>query len=118
MQIDVIIATYNRASLLGRSVESILDAPRDPRFDFVITLVDNRSNDETPQVIAHLIETAQGRVRGLYEPRPGKSHAVNTGIAVTTGDVLVFADDDQVMSPGWLAAIHRTLQEDFDFVSG
>src|SRR5262245_18321198 len=117
MLIDVLIATHNRAAMLDRCVRSILDASIEPQFDFVITIIDNNCSDRTAQVIAGLVEGSRGRVHCEYEPRLGKSFAINTGLAVTSGDVIAFADDDQVMGDGWLRAIYRAIIEGYDFVS-
>jgi len=38
----------------------------------------------------------------LFEPKPGKSHALNAGIREARGDVLAFMDDDVVVEPAWL----------------
>jgi glycosyltransferase involved in cell wall biosynthesis len=43
--------------------------------------------------------------RLLFEPEPGKSHALNTGVAACRGDAIAFTDDDALPAPGWLAAI-------------
>jgi len=118
MRIDVIIATYNRAALLERAVRSVLDARRRPEFDFEIMVVDNNSADGTREAVARLAEESNGRVRYLFEPRQGKSYAVNTGVAATEGDVIAFADDDQVMDGEWLCAVYQAFAGGFDYVTG
>lgn len=118
IEIDVIIATRNRARLLDRCLRSILTAATAPEFDCAISVVDNDSADETRQVITRFARESGGRVLALSEKRLGKSFAVNTGIAATSGDVIAFMDDDQVAGPDWLRAIHRAFDEGFDFVSG
>jgi glycosyltransferase involved in cell wall biosynthesis len=121
MQIDVIVATYNRAALLERAVLSILKSGlsrRNSLFDFTITVVDNNSSDGTPNVVARLSEVWGDRVRYLFEPRQGKSYALNTGISATKGDVIAFADDDQVMDDEWLCAIYQAIADGYDYVTG
>jgi glucosyl-dolichyl phosphate glucuronosyltransferase len=44
-------------------------------------------------------------VRLLHESRPGKSHAVNRGVARASGDILLFTDDDVVPGRGWVTAL-------------
>src|SRR5262249_33128715 len=63
-------------------------------------------------------QESNGLVRYLFEPRQGKSYAVNTAIAATNGDVIAFADDDQVMDGEWLCAIYRAFADGFDYVTG
>src|SRR5262245_24250392 len=118
MRIDVIIATYNRAALLERAARSVLAARRLPEFDFTITIADNNSTDNTREVVARLAQESNGLVRYLFEPRQGKSYAVNTAIAAAIGDVIAFADDDQVMDGEWLCAIYRAFADGFDYVTG
>jgi glycosyltransferase involved in cell wall biosynthesis len=118
MRIDVIIATHNRAALLERAVRSVLACRRDPQFDFTILVIDNNSTDATREAVARLAEESAGRVRYLFEPRQGKSYAVNSGVAATDGEVIAFADDDQVMDGEWLVAIHQAITEGFDYVTG
>src|SRR5262245_5179974 len=118
MRIDVIIATYNRAALLDRAARSVLAARRLPEFDFTITVVDNNSTDGTRDVAARLVRESKGLVRYLFEPRQGKSYAVNAAIAATEGDVIAFADDDQVMDGEWLCAIYQAFTDGFNYVTG
>lgn len=118
MRIDVIIPTHNRAALLERAVRSVLAARREPEFDFTITVVDNNSTDATREVVARLAEESKGRARYLFEPRQGKSYAVNAGVVATDGDVIAFADDDQVMDAEWLCAIYRAFADGFDYATG
>ena len=45
----------------------------------------------------------------IFEPRVGKSHALNTAIARCRGSVVAFTDDDAAPRPGWLAALVEPL---------
>lgn len=62
--------------------------------------MDNGSTDDTPSVAARYA----GRLplRYVCEPRPGKSHAVNTGLELAAGDLILFTDDDILPKPDWL----------------
>jgi len=46
-------------------------------------------------------------VRYLTEPRPGISHARNTGVAAA-GDLIAFIDDDNIPASNWLAMLLQT----------
>ncbi len=112
MRMDVIIATYNRAGSLERAVRSILAASRAPQSDFVITVADNNSTDATSEIVSRLAEESNGRVRYLYEPRQGKSYALNTAVAASDGDLIVFTDDDIQAGEDWLGEIYREFATD------
>jgi GT2 family glycosyltransferase len=53
----------------------------------------------------------------LTEGRPGKSHALNTGIAAAEGSCLVFLDADDRVAPGYLQAMSDGLDR-HEMVSG
>jgi cellulose synthase/poly-beta-1,6-N-acetylglucosamine synthase-like glycosyltransferase len=44
-----------------------------------------------------------------FEPRVGKSHALNRGVALCRGEVIAFTDDDALPQPSWLARISAPL---------
>jgi glucosyl-dolichyl phosphate glucuronosyltransferase len=72
--------------------------------DYEVLVVDNRSNDDTREVV----EAARRqfhRVRYLYEERLGLSIARNVGVAQTAGEIVSFVDDDAVASPDFVKEI-------------
>jgi glycosyltransferase involved in cell wall biosynthesis len=77
--------------------------------DSEILVVDNNSRDRTPEVVEEFCRRHPERVRYLFEPQPGKSHALNTGIRAARGEVLAFVDDDVTVEPGWLEKLTRPL---------
>jgi glycosyltransferase involved in cell wall biosynthesis len=70
--------------------------------EWQVLVVDNNSKDQTRDVIEQFCRRYHGRLRYLFEPQPGKSFALTSGIREATGDVLVFVDDDVVVEPDWL----------------
>ena len=97
-KVSVIIATYNRAALLPRAVNSILAQTYQ---DFELLIVDDGSTDDTPQVIGGFSDP---RVRPLrHEANRGLSASRNTGIGEARGEYLAFLDDDDEFTPTSLA---------------
>jgi glycosyltransferase involved in cell wall biosynthesis len=114
--ITVVIATRNRAALL-RETLAALAAQTDPGCPFEIIVADNGSTDDTAAVVA--AAAASAPVLYIHEPRPGKSHALNTAVARARGDLLVLTDDDVLPSARWLAAYARTFADPaVDFAAG
>ncbi len=109
VDISVVISTYNRAAVLPRALQSLVDQDLDPsRYEVVV--VDNNSTDQTRSVIEHF--TAQSpRVTYAFEPRQGVSYGRNTGISLTTAPIIAFTDADVRVSPNGLSTILTTLAD-------
>jgi GT2 family glycosyltransferase len=68
-------------------------------------VVDNRSTDDTKKVIEDFAKTAPVPVKYVWEPRQGCSHARNAGFQQSSGEIVVFLDDDCHPTPDWLQLI-------------
>lgn len=99
--ITVLIATRNRAAILGRVLDAYT-AVSPPINGWELILVDNGSTDHTPEMVQQF--TGRLPLRYLVELNVGKSYAVNTGLSRAAGDLIVFSDDDILPSPQWLVA--------------
>jgi glycosyltransferase involved in cell wall biosynthesis len=119
MQLDVIVPTYNRQELLRRTLDSLLAAGVPRGLSVRVTVVDNNSKDGTKQVVEEQMEKFEGRLAYLFEGRPGKSYALNTGIAATTGQLVGMIDDDEEIDVGWYARVEKAFSDDeVDFIGG
>lgn len=102
--ISVVIATYNRATFLPETLESILAQ----RFqDFELIVVDDGSSDNTRQVV----ESYGARVRYLHQPNRGPSAARNVGVAHAKAPWIAFQDSDDLSLPAHLESLYRYVQE-------
>jgi glycosyltransferase involved in cell wall biosynthesis len=121
-QVDatVLICTYNRAAYLGRTLDSLASMPPNPGFSWDLLVVDNNSSDETRAAVQSRIASFPVPLRYLFEPRQGKSNALNTGMSAAQARVIVFTDDDVEVGPGWIDAAVRPLLErsDIDYTGG
>jgi glycosyltransferase involved in cell wall biosynthesis len=119
MRLDVIIPTHNRAALLTRALDSLLSAERPGGLDVDVTVVDNRSTDDTRQIVESVSPRFAGRLHYVYEPKPGRSHALNGGIAATSGDLVGMIDDDEEVDRAWLQTIASAFVDPAtDFIGG
>jgi glucosyl-dolichyl phosphate glucuronosyltransferase len=107
----ILIATYNRAALLDRTLDSIrrLRMPRDRRWEVVV--VDNNSTDRTQEVVVRHARDFPVSLRYLRETRQGRSSALNAGIGAARGAVIAMTDDDVIVDERWLDAACETLLE-------
>lgn len=119
MQLDVIIPTHNRARMLGATLESLLEAEVPPGLGVRITVVDNNSKDATRRTVESYAQRFEGRLSYVFEGRQGRSFALNTGIASSSGDLVGMIDDDEEVDRSWYAAIQSVFSHGaIDFIGG
>jgi glycosyltransferase involved in cell wall biosynthesis len=107
--VSVIIPTYNRAALVGRAIESVLNQTY-PHKQIIV--VDDGSTDHT----AAIVDGYPG-VQYVYRSNGGQAAARTTGLDVATGGYIASLDSDDVWEPEFLATCIRTLEEEqLDFV--
>jgi glycosyltransferase involved in cell wall biosynthesis len=102
MNITVILCTYNRSGSLARALESIAAQTVPAEIKWEVLVVDNNSKDQTRALVEEFCLKHPDRFRYLFEPQPGKSYALNTGIREARGKILAFIDDDVSAEPTWL----------------
>jgi len=96
MLFSVVIPTYNRASLLSETLESVW---RQTFTDFEVIVVDDGSSDKTLEYLASL----GNKVCVLTQKNLGPGAARNRGAKEAVGDYLAFLDSDDVWFPWTLA---------------
>ena len=92
-RVTVVLPTYNRADLLPRAINSVLDQTFE---DFELIVVDDASEDETPEVVDSFDDERIVFIRH-EENKYGK--AWNTGIENAEGEYITFIDDDDEWYP-------------------
>lgn len=102
MKITVILCTYNRCVSLENALNSVVASKLPESTEWEVLVVDNNSRDKTQMVVEEFSRRHPGRFRYVFESRPGKSHALNTGIQEAYGEVLAFMDDDVTVDSAWL----------------
>jgi glycosyltransferase involved in cell wall biosynthesis len=100
---SVVIPTYNRASKVVRTVESVLAQTYQ---DFEILVVDDGSTDNTAEVL----KPFQPRIRYYRTANQGASTARNEGISHATGRYIAFLDADDRWLPEMLEKSAQTIQ--------
>jgi glycosyltransferase involved in cell wall biosynthesis len=109
MKITVILCTYNRCGELTKALSSVTASTLPNSTEWEVLVVDNNSTDQTAHVVEEFSRRYPGRVRYLFEPRPGKSNALNAGIQEARGDILAFMDDDVTVDSTWLKNLTANL---------
>ena len=112
VDITVILCTYNRREDLAGALQSIALSQVAKAVTWEVLVVDNNSTDQTRNLVEGFCRQYPEHFRYLFEPKPGKSYALNAGIANARGEVLAFVDDDVTVEPTWLQNLTAELMND------
>ena len=119
LAVSVIVATHNRAPQLRQTLEALIAQETPESLAWEILVVDNGSTDSTLEVFRTMAMLAPGRLRYVFEPRLGKSQALNAGLAVARGGVIALTDDDVSPAADWVATAATVLDtRDVDGAGG
>ncbi len=107
--LTLLICTHNRARLLKRTLD-YLNAASFPDGSRIL-VVANACRDDTIAVLERCRERMKVPLDFLEEPRPGKSHALNTGLAAVDSGIVAFVDDDHRVDPSYPLAVADAFQK-------
>lgn len=91
-EVSVIIPTYNRATLLPRAIDSVLNQTY---RDFELLVIDDGSTDHTPGIIKQYM----GKLTYIRQNHRGVAAARNLGIKSSNGKWIAFLDSDDYWLP-------------------
>jgi glycosyltransferase involved in cell wall biosynthesis len=109
MKISVIIAAYNAAATIERTVRSVL-AQTHPADEIIV--VDDGSGDNTAEIAGGIDK----RIQVIRQANAGSSVARNTGIEAASGDWIAFLDADDEWFPEKLRLQEALLRANPDLV--
>jgi len=112
-KISVIIPAYNRAKVIGITVNSLINQTL-PKDKYEIIVVDNNSTDNTKQEIEKIIQANKNgaEVRYFLEKNQGVHFARNRGAKEAKNDILYFTDDDMLAEPDALQELLKVFSID------
>jgi glycosyltransferase involved in cell wall biosynthesis len=94
IKFSVIIPTFNRATLIPMTLNSILEQTC---FQFEVIVVDDGSTDNTHEAVRPYL--ADKRVQYFCKENSERGAARNFGISKSTGDYITFLDSDDIFLP-------------------
>lgn len=107
--ISIIIPTFNRASILSKSIESAINQTYPNKEIFV---VDDGSTDETKDLVS-----SYAGIHYIYKENGGQATARNAALKISKGDYIASLDSDDIWNPDFLQRSVEILEnENLDFV--
>jgi glycosyltransferase involved in cell wall biosynthesis len=109
--ISIVIPTYNRADLIAKAIQSVLDQTYQ---NWELIIVDNHSDDGTKEVIDSFKDP---RISMLLLPRTGSVAASrNMGARHSKGDWVSFLDSDDWWFTTKLSTVCEVIQKNPDLI--
>lgn len=103
--ISIIIPTRNRCHFLKDAIDSIY-ANEFPIEKYEVIVVDNNSSDETKKICDSL-KLGHQNLFYSFEPRNGLLFGRHKGLEESQGNILIFIDDDVLVSKKWLESYEK-----------
>ncbi|MCX8038144.1 MAG: glycosyltransferase [Candidatus Sumerlaeia bacterium] len=113
LRLSVVICTKDRPESLAQTLETLWRQTRLP--DELVIVDDGRL---APELVATITAAASMRgVRFSYcnkSDRPGLARSRKAGIAQSSGDIILFLDDDVLLDANYIAGIMKVYESDAD----
>ncbi len=103
--VSVIIPTYNRATILPRAINSVLNQSYS---HFELLVVDDGSADNTATVVSNFLDN---RIIYVYQRNSGVCAARNKGASEASGEYLIFLDSDDYLLKDCLTIFAQAIGE-------
>jgi GT2 family glycosyltransferase len=100
---SIIILTYNNLDYTRQCLESISAKTAYPSYEIII--VDNASTDGTVEFLQDYAASHPNFQLVLNGENRGFATGNNQGIAASTGEYIVFLNNDTVVTQGWLSGL-------------
>ena len=102
--VSIIVPAYNEELVVGQTVRSLLNSDYQ---NYEVIVVDDGSQDNTSKVVQDAFGN-DSRVRLLTLANAGKAAALNTGLTLARGEIIVALDADTLFAPQTVGALaHR-----------
>jgi Glycosyl transferase family 2 len=103
--VAVIIPTLRRPDGLRDALRSVFAQRSVGDRVAQVVVVDNDPTGSARDLVGRLQAETPWPLTYVHAPVPGVATARNAGLAATQAPLIAFLDDDEVASPGWLAAL-------------
>ena len=97
--VSIVMAVKNGENVLERRLKNFLDLDY-PKDKLQIIAVSDGSTDRTNEILNEFVANSPGIIKSvIYSPSYGKPYALNKGVSIATGEIILFADSRQIFEP-------------------
>ncbi|HDY7456571.1 TPA: glycosyltransferase [Vibrio vulnificus] len=101
-RLSIGVCTYNRVDIINDCIGAILSSVSNSEIanssDVELIVIDNNSTDGTSEVLKSSCDFLYGNFKYILEEKQGLSHARNRFLEESRGELLLFLDDDALLS--------------------
>lgn len=106
---SIVVLTYNNLDYTQQCLDSIYAKTVYPNYEVIV--VDNASTDGTPEYLQSFAATHPNVRVVLNGENRGFSAGNNQGVEASSGEYIVFLNNDTVVTSGWLSGLISHLRD-------
>jgi len=110
--VTIVMPTRNRASIISRAIQSVLDQTHS---NFELLIIDDGSTDETRHVVSGFLDDSRVSIKTIKYS--GVSIARNTGLDMSAGQFIAYLDSDNFWESNFLRVMISFLIKEDLFAS-
>jgi cellulose synthase/poly-beta-1,6-N-acetylglucosamine synthase-like glycosyltransferase len=107
---SIVVITYNNATTIEECLRSLIDQTYSNKE--IIVVYDEASNDGTKEVLKPLVNSYKDVLRLISVPHKGRSYSRNIGWKNSRGEIILFADADDLYCKHCLEKAVSQLESD------
>ena len=111
LKYSIIVPVYNVEKYLKECLDSIL--AQDTKSEYEVILVDDGSTDSSGEICDQYCNNYPA-FRVIHQANQKLSCARNAGLAIASGDFVIFFDSDDIWKPSLLSSMEAATEEDPD----
>ncbi|MBR5412993.1 MAG: glycosyltransferase [Fibrobacter sp.] len=119
-KVSILIAARNESAGIRATLDTVL--AQDYRGDWDVWVADDRSNDDTPKILAEYAARAPRlhvlTIKEIPEGVSPKKHALSLLIEACEGEILCLTDADCLVKPTWVTGIVAEFEPGIELVAG
>jgi len=110
--VSVILCCYNSANRIKATLQALAEQRFHSPVPWEIVLVDNASTDKTSEISRKIWAKLNPGIKLniTYEYKPGLGNARRRGIGEASYAILLFCDDDNWLTPGYVQDVFDTME--------